>query len=251
MIGAVNTTCSKQNRGFGRYLSTTPSHSIVVPAAPSDSFYRVSVSYSGLNCTGVVNYFSVALEKGAGGGNSYYYYGYQPTTCTAPENGTCHGHNFIACPTNGLSFAKIADGPIVAPVGNTSLYTPTKNKVMFRNNVCRGHKQGGTVFFVKDPQNTTELFGPKMTYYNQRVVFVNNSAAVGKGITTQTTALRSTSNHTTIVVNDYNSYLQPSLSFNLVDEFSNINTTDFSTTVCLRISYYILPYATYCPSLLL
>ena len=191
----------------------------------------MSASYSGLNCTGVIYALSVALESGASGGNSYYYY--SPSTCTAPENGTCQGYNFNACPTNGLSFAKIADGPIVAPAGNTSLYTPTKNKVMFRNNVCRGRKQGGTVFFVKDPQNTTELFGPKMTYYNQRVVFVNNSAAVGKAITTQTTALRSTSNHTTIVVNDYNSYLQPSLSFNLVDEFSNINTTDFSTTVSI------------------
>ena len=103
------------------------------------------------------------------------------------------------------------------------------NKVLFRNNVCR--KQGGTVFFVKDPDTTSQLFGPQMTYYNQRVVFVNNTAGTGRGVATQTTSLRSTTNHSTIIVTDYNLFLRPSLAFNLVDAFNNINTTDFDTTV--------------------
>ena len=110
-------------------------------------------------------------------------------------------------------------------------------EVLFLNNVCRGGKQGGTVFFVKDPQTTTQLFGPQMTYYNQRVVFVNNTAGVGREVATQTTSLRSTSNHTTIIVTDYNLFLRPSLAFNLVDVFNNINTTDFDTTVSVLFPY--------------
>ena len=105
------------------------------------------------------------------------------------------------------------------------------NEVMFRNNVCRGGKQGGTVFALKDPQTNTVLFGPQIPHYNQRVVFVDNTAAVGREVATQTTSLLSTSNDTTIIVTDYNLFLHPSLVFNLVDAFNNVNTTDFSSTV--------------------
>ena len=121
------------------------------------------------------------------------------------------------------------------------------NGIMFKNNVCRGGKQGGTVFAVKDLQTTTDLFGPQIPHYNQRVVFVNNVAAVGKGVATQTTIVRSTSNHTTIIVTDYNLFLRPSLVFNLIDAFNNINTTDFATTVSNHnsaLSYLALLYYT-------
>ena len=165
---------------------------------------------------------SITLVTGATDTNVYYY-GYQPiTTCTAPANGICTGYTFKACPTAGLTFATI---PLQKP--------STKwNNVMFQNNVCRGGKQGGTVFVVKDSQTTTELFGPQIPYYNERVVFDNNTAGVGKEVATQTTNLRSTSNHTTILVTDYNIFLSPSLVFSLVDDFNNVNTTDFTTTVC-------------------
>ena len=233
-VRALNTTCSEESDGFYRFLSATPSHSVVVPVAPSDSVYLVNASFSGLHCTGVIMYSSIVLESNSSSDN--------PTTCTAPANGTCSGYNFVACPTTGLSFATITGRSIVAPAGNMSSYIPNYNKVVFRNNVCRGRKQGGTVFVVKDPQTITVLFGPQMPHFNERVVFVNNTAAVGSAITTQTTKLQSTSNHTTIVVKDYNSYLNPSLAFNLVDDFNNINTTDFSTTVSiLPKPYLILP----------
>ena len=117
-------------------------------------------------------------------------------------------------------------------------------KVMFRNNVCRGGKQGGTVFVVKDLQTTTQLFGPQIPHYNQRVVFVNNTAGAGRGVATQITSLRSTSNHTTIIVTDYNLFLRPSLMFNLVDAFNNINTTDYATTVSILQTSPTLPYPT-------
>ena len=113
------------------------------------------------------------------------------------------------------------------------------SKVLFRNNVCRGGKQGGTVFVVKDPQSTTKHFGPQAPYYNQRVVFLNNTAAIGKGVATQPTALRITPNHTTIVVTDYNIFLRPSLVFSLVDDFNNVNTTDFSTMVSQPLLLYL------------
>ena len=215
-----------------------------MPAAPSEAVYSVSASFSGAGCAGALMNSSITLENGAGSSNSYYYSSYQSiTTCTAPANGTCKGYNFHACPTAGLSFATIVGRP-VAPVVNMSSYTPTNNKVLFQNNVCRGHKQGGTVFFVKDPQAATQLFGPQMTYYNQRIVFVNNTAAVGRAISTQTTSLRNKSNHTTIVVTDYNLFLHPSPVFNLVDAFNNINSTDFATTVSVLRPYPILPYPT-------
>ena len=111
------------------------------------------------------------------------------------------------------------------------------NNVTFRNNVCR--KNGGTVFSVKDLQSTTQLFGLQIPYYNQRVVFDNNIAGVGKGIATQTTNLRSTSNHTTVLVTDYNIFLRPSLMFSLVDDFNNVNTTDFSTTFSQPLLLYL------------
>ena len=114
---------------------------------------------------------------------------------------------------------------------SVTLLASHTNVVMFRNNVCRGGKQGGTVFFAKDLQTTTVLFGPQISHYNQRVVFVNNTAAVGRKVATQTTSLRSTSNQTTVIVADYNSFLRPSPVFNLVDVFMNINATDFTTTV--------------------
>ena len=103
--------------------------------------------------------------------------------------------------------------------------------IVFQNNICRGGEEGGTVYFLKDPQSNTELFGPQLSHYNQRVVFVNNTAGVGKKVATQTTNLRSTSNDSTIVITDYNVFLHPSLVFNLIDAFGNINNTDFSTTV--------------------
>lgn len=163
----------------------------------------------------------------------------------APANGICTGYIFKACPTAGLTFATI---PPKKPSTNW-------NKVLFRNNVCRGGRQGGTVFVVKDPQSTTELFGPRMKYYNERVVFDNNIAAVGKGVATQTTSLRSTFNQSTILVTDYNIFLRPSLVFNLVDAYNNINTTDFASTVCVQtLSYYsysTLPYSTFSYNLIL
>ena len=114
------------------------------------------------------------------------------------------------------------------------LLNASNDAIMFRNNMCQGGKGGGTVFYVKDLQTTTVLFGPQMPNYNQRVVFDNNKAAVGSGVATQTTSLRSTSNQTTIIVTDYNLFLQPSLLvFNLVDAVNNINTTDFASTVII------------------
>ena len=113
---------------------------------------------------------------------------------------------------------------------------------MFRNNVCR--KYGGTVFAVKDFQSTAELFGPQLPHYNQRVIFDNNVAAVGNGVATQTTTLRSASNDTTIRVTDYNSFLRPSLVFRLVDDYNNVNTTDFATTVSIFSYYRTLLYPT-------
>jgi predicted outer membrane repeat protein len=127
---------------------------------------------------------------------------------------------------------------------SVTLLNASNIKIMIRDNVCRGGKQGGTVFVVRDSQTTTtNLFGPQTPNYNQRVVFVNNTAVVGRGVATQTTSLRSTSNHTTIAVTDYNSFLLPSLlTFNLVDAFNNINTTDFATTVIILYSNLKLPY---------
>ena len=125
---------------------------------------------------------------------------------------------------------------------SVSLLASYANAIMFKNNLCRGGKQGGTVFVVKDLQSTTALFGPQISHYNQRVVFVNNTAAVGRGVATQTTGVRSASNHTTLIVTDYNLFLRPSLVFNLVDAYNNINTTDFATTVrMLTLSYLSLP----------
>ena len=228
----VTTTCTTdQNFDVYRYLSATPSTSIVVPAAPSEAVYSVSVFFSGVGCTGAVVTSSIALKNDASefSSFSYYYFSYtysqpQTITCAAPANGTCNGHNFQACPTAGLTFATIASHkPLISNF----------SKIVFRNNVCRGGKQGGTVFVVKDPQTTVQLFGPQMTYYNQRVVFVNNTAEVGKEIATQITSLRSTANHTTIIVTDYNFFLRPSLMFHLVDAFNNINTTDYATTVSI------------------
>ena len=143
---------------------------------------------------------------------------------------------------NAITFVNnnaLSGSAIYLTSSSTSSVTilPSYKEVLFRNNVCRGGKQGGTVFFVTDPQSTTELFGPQLPHYNQRAVFVNNSAAVGREVATQTTSLRSTSNETTIIVNDYNLFLHPSLAFNLVDAFNNINTTDFATTVSVLQSY--------------
>ena len=205
-----------------RYLSATAFHSIVVPVAPIDSFYSVTASFSGLGCTGALENATIALQNGSTSYSYYYGYGQSPTTtCTAPAHGICTGYSFMACPTAGLTFATV---PYHHPSTNW-------NKVLLKNNVCRGGKQGGTVFYVKDPQSTTELFGPQTPYYNERVVFINNIAGSGKGVATQTTSLRSTSNHTTIVISEYNLFLNPSLVFNLVDDYNNINTTDFATTV--------------------
>ena len=220
----LNTNCTTDLNGdFYHYSSTIPSHSIVVPPAPTDSVYRVSAFFSGLGCTGALVTSSMVLQNGASILTSYYYYGSQSKspTCTAPANGICTGYGFKACPMAGLNFGTI---PYQKPSTNW-------NKVLFRNNVCRGGKQGGTVFSVKDPQTTTELFGPHLRYYNERVVFDNNIAGAGKGVATQTTSLRSTANHTTIVITDYNIFLRPSLVFSLIDDFNNVNTTDFSTLV--------------------
>jgi len=232
-VAVVHTNCTTDQGGDSyRYLSATPTTAIFVPVAPIDSVYSVSVLFSGLRCTGTVVNSTIALQNAASkllSSQSYYYFEPQSKkiTCTAPANGTCSGYNYNACPTEGLTFATV---PPVAP------FVPSWNKIEFRNNVCRGGKQGGTVFIVKDPQTTTELFGPQIPYYNERVVFDNNTAGAGKGVATQTTTLRSTSNHTTIFVNDYNVFLRPSLVFTLVDAYNNINTTDFTTTV----SYFYL-----------
>ena len=232
----VNATCNgDQNNGYYRYLSAFPSNSIVVPAAPTGTVYFVTASFSGAGCTGALVNSSICLLDAAnpnGCNNGYI------TNCTAPANGTCNGHNFNACPTAGLTFATRAP---------TARVTSNFNKVLFKNNVCRGGKQGGTVFVVKDLQTTADLFGPQIPHYNQRVVFVDNMAAVGSGVATQTTSLHSTSNHTIIIVTDYNVFLRPSLVFNLVDAFNTINTTDFATTVSNHnsvLSYLAIPYPT-------
>ena len=218
----MNTNCTTDQYGDSyHYLSATPSHSIIVPVAPTDSVYSVSALFSGLGCSGALVSSSIVLQNGASVVLSSYYYYTQSSSCTAPVNGICTGYTFKACPTAGLNFGTI---PPQKPSTNW-------NKVLFQNNVCRGGKQGGTVFVVRDPQTTTELFGPLIPYYNQRVVFDNNIAGAGKGVATQTTTLRSTSNHTTVLVTDYNIFLRPSLVFLLVDDFNNVNTTDFSTLV--------------------
>ena len=237
-IETVNTTCN----GHNRYLSALPSNSIVVPVAPTGTVYIVTASFSGAGCTGALVNSSICLLDAV---NSHYCHtldGYgnyvSISKCTAPANGTCNGHNFNACPTAGLTFATRA------PAAHLD---PNFNKVLFKNNVCHGGKQGGTVFVVKDLQTTTDLFGPQIPHYNQRVVFVDNTAAVGSKVATQTTSLRSTTNRTTIIVTDYNLFLRPSLVFNLVDSFNNINTTDFATTVsnCFPIlSHLALLYPT-------
>ena len=227
----MNTNCTSDSQGDSyQYLSSIPSHSIIVPVAPTGSVYSVSALFSGLGCTGALVNSSIVLQNGASvWSSSYYYYTYQPqsSSCTAPANGICSGYTFNACPSAGLTFGTI---PTQKPSTNW-------NKVLFRNNVCR--KYGGTVFSVKDLQSTTELFGPHLTYYNERVVFDNNIAAVGKEVATQTTSLRSTSNHSNILVTDYNIFLRPSLMFSLVDDFNNVNTTDFSTTVSQALLLYL------------
>ena len=226
-IAVVNTNCTTDRHADSyRYLSATPSHSIIVPAAPSDSVYSVNVLFSGLGCTGAVVSSSILLQNAAStlsSSLSYYYYGSQSqsTTCIAPANGICDGYIFNACPTAGLTFATVSSQK---PSTNW-------NKIVFQNNVCRSGNQGGTVFYVNDPQTTTEIFGPQTPYYNDRVIFVNNIAEAGKEVATQTTSLCSTSNHTTIVISEYNLFLNPSLVFNLVDAYNNINTTDYATTV--------------------
>ena len=108
------------------------------------------------------------------------------------------------------------------------------NGIIFQHNICRDGTQGGTVFIVKDPPKTsTVLFGPDKPNYERRVVFVNNTAGVGRGVATQTTSLQSTLNDTTIIVTDYNIFLRSSLAFKLVDAFNDVNTSDFATTVSI------------------
>ena len=114
--------------------------------------------------------------------------------------------------------------------------------MLFADNVCRS--EGGTVYWKRSPNDTTATaVGPLLQQTGSNtngrtVVWTNNHAPLSQRIATQPTILHSSLSSKTVTLSHYGSFIRPSPTFQLVDSFGVVNSTDFTSAVVATVTSY-------------
>ena len=114
--------------------------------------------------------------------------------------------------------------------------------MLFADNVCQS--EGGTVYWIRNPNNTiATAVGPLLQATGSNinggsVVWTNNQAPLSQKIATQPTILQSLLSSKTVALSNYGSFIRPSPSFQLVDSFGVVNSTDFTSSLIVTVTNY-------------
>ena len=114
--------------------------------------------------------------------------------------------------------------------------------ILFADNVCRS--EGGTVYWIRSHNDTiATTVGPllQQTGINtngRTLVWTNNRAPLSQTVASQPTVLRSLLSSKTVTLSQYGSSIRPNPSFQLVDSFGIVNSTDFASVVIATVTSY-------------
>ena len=114
--------------------------------------------------------------------------------------------------------------------------------MLFADNVCRS--EGGTVYWIRSSNHSkTTAVGPLLQQTGNNtngrtLVWTNNHAPLSPRIASQPTILRSFLSSTTVTLSQYGSFIRLSPSFQLVDSFGVVNSTDFASSVIATVTSY-------------
>ena len=114
--------------------------------------------------------------------------------------------------------------------------------ILFADNVCR--REGGTVYWIRSHNDTiATAVGPLLQQTGNNtngrtLVWTNNRAPLSQTVASQPTVLRSLLSSKTVTLSQYGSSIRPSPSFQLLDSFGIVNSTDFASVAIATVTSY-------------